>query len=147
MAKSSAKDFIPGYEFSVNLDGAMYSFSRVTNLTSSTEIETIVDGGNNDSPIILRKPKKSPDFLLLERALHSTLTDMAFAFFTVGRKIDAITISVQKNGSTVRMFFATGGVIVEREFSPLDAVESTVMVQSLKIAHTGLTEVPLPFGF
>ena len=38
------------------------------------------------------------------------------------------------------------GVIVEREFSPLDAVESTIMVQSLKIAHTGLTEIPLPFG-
>lgn len=146
MAKSSASDFIPGYEFSVNLDGFMYSFSRVTNLSSSTEIDTIVEGGNNDAPVILRKPKRSPDFLVLERALHSTLTDIAFAFFTVGRKIDAITISVQKNGSTVRMFFATGGVIVAREFSPLDAVESSVMVQSLKIAHTGLTEVPLPFS-
>ncbi len=146
MAKSSSSDFIPGYEFSVNLDGFMYSFSRVTNLSSSAEIETIVEGGNNDSPVILRKSKRSPDYLMLERALHSTFTDMAFSFFTVGRKIDAITISVQKNGSTVRMFFAAGGVIVEREFSPLDAVESTILVQSLKIAHTGLTEIPLSFG-
>lgn len=146
MGVSSASDFITGYQFTVNLDGFSYSFGRVTNLSGSIEVETIVEGGNNDYPIILRKPKRSPDFLLLERALHSTLTDMAFAFFSVGRKIDAITISVQKNGSTVRMFFASGGVIVEREFSPLDAVDSSVMVQSLKIAHTGLTEIPMPLG-
>ena len=37
----------------------------------------------NDAPVILRKPKRSPDYLILERALHSTLTDIAFSFFTV----------------------------------------------------------------
>ena len=146
MGVSSAKDFIPGYSFTVNLDGFNYSFSRVSNLAGSCEIETIVEGGSNESPVILRKPKRTPDFLLFERGLHSTLTDTAFSFFSVGKKIDAITISVKKNGNIVRMFFASGGIIVEREFSSLDALESTVMVQTLKIAHTGLTEVALPFS-
>ena len=146
MAQSSASDFIPGYSFSVNLDGFMYSFGKVTNLSGTQEIETIVNGGTNDAPVILRKPKKNPDFLILERALHSTLTDMAFSFFTVGRQISAITISVNKDGKTVRMFFATNGVIVQREFSPLDALESSVLLQSLKIAHTGITEMPLAGG-
>ena len=146
MGKSSASDFIPGYSFSVNMDGINYSFGKVSNISSSVDIETIVSGGSNDAPVILRKPKRNPDFLILERALHSTLTDMAFSFFTVGRQISAITISVNKDGNTVRMFFATNGIIVQREFSPLDALDSQVMVQSLKIAHTGITEVPLASG-
>ena len=146
MGKSSASDFIPGYSFSVNLDGFMYSFGKVTNLSSTVDIETIVNGGNNDGPVILRKPKKNPDFLILERALHSTLTDMAFSFFTVGRQISAITIMVNKDGKTVRMFFVANGIIVQREFSPLDALDSSVMLQSLKIAHTGITEMPMGSG-
>lgn len=146
MAASSASDFIPGYSFSVNMDGISFSFGRVTNLGGSIEIETIAEGGRNDSPIILRKPKKSPDYLILERALHSTLTDVAFSFFQEGRQINAITITVKKDGSTVRMFFITNGVIVQREFSPLDAMESAVMVQTLKIAHAGMSEMPLSFS-
>ncbi len=146
MGQSSASDFIPGYSFSVNMDGINYSFGKVSNLTSTAEIDTIVNGGQNDAPVILRKPRRSPDFLILERALHSTLTDIAFAFFTVGRQISAITISVNKDGKTVRMFFVTDGIIVQREFSPLDALDSQVMVQSLKIAHTGITELPLASG-
>ena len=142
----ASSDFIPGYSFSVNFDGIPYSFSRVSNLSGSVEVDTIQEGGNNDAPIILRKPKKNPDYLILERALHATLADVAFAFFKEGRQISAITITVKNNGKTVRMFFITNGVIVQREFSPLDALESAVMLQSLKIAHAGLTELPLPLG-
>lgn len=142
----ASSDFIPGYSFSVNFDGVSYSFGRVSNLSGSIEVDTIQEGGNNDSPIILRKPKKKPDYLILERALHSTVTDVAFSFFKEGKQISAITITVKKDGKTVRMFFISNGVIVQREFSPLDALESAVLLQSLKIAHSGITELPLPFG-
>ena len=54
----ASSDFIPGYSFSVNLDGFNYSFSRVSNLSGAMEIDTIIEGGNNDAPVILRKPKK-----------------------------------------------------------------------------------------
>ncbi|MBQ3841582.1 MAG: phage tail protein [Ruminiclostridium sp.] len=146
MGQSLSSEFIPGYSFTVNLDGFSCSFGKVQNISSSIEVETIVDGGNNSAPVILRKPKRNPDFLVLERALHSTLTDIAFAFFDVGTQISSITISVKKDGKTVRMFFVTNGVIVEREFSPLDAMDSAVLVQSMKIAHNGITELPLGPG-
>ena len=141
----SSSDFIPGYSFTVIFEAFPCSFARVSNLSGSIDIDTIQEGGNNDSPIIVRKPKKNPDFLILERALHSTLSDVAFAVFKEGRKISSITINVQKDGKTVRIFNIANAVIVAREFSPLDALDSQVMVQSLKIAHTGMTEVPLPF--
>ena len=142
----SSSDLIPGYSFKVNFDGFNYSFSKVSNLSSSVEIETIVEGGNNSAPVIFRKPKHNPDYLIMERGLHSTVADLAFSFFSVGKKIAVITITVLRNGSIVRVFTVTNAVIVQREFSPLDALESTVLLQSLKIAHTGLTELALPFG-
>ena len=139
----ASSDFIPSYSFTVNFDGVDFSFGKVSNLSGSMEIDTIIEGGNNDAPVIMRKPKKNPDYLILERALHSTLSDVAFALFTVGRRI---TIAVKRENKTVRMFFITDGVIVQREISPLDALDSAVLLQSLKIAHTGMTELPLPFG-
>ena len=141
----SSSDFIPGYSFTVLFEAFPCSFAKVSNLSGSIEIDTIQEGGNNDSPIIVRKPKKNPDFLVLERALHSTVSDVAFSVFKEGKRLDSITINVKKDGKTVRVFNITNGVIVAREFSPLDALESSVMVQSLTIAHTGMTEVPLPF--
>ena len=60
--------------------------------------------------------------------------------------IDSISIDVKRDGKTVRMFTVTGGIIVGREFSPLDSLDGEVLLESLKIAHTGITEVPLPFG-
>ena len=141
-----AYDNIPSFSFKVTFDGIPFSFTKVNNLGGSIEIDTIVEGGANDSPVILRKPKRSPDMLVLERGLCTSLGDVGFALFKEGKKVDAISISVLRDGKTVRMFFVTGGVIVKREFSPMDALESGVMVQMLQIAHNGLTEVPLPFG-
>ena len=143
---ASADDLIPSYSFEVSLDGVSFSFSRVNNLSGSIEIETIVEGGNNNSPVILRKPNRNPDVLVLEKGVYTSVQDVAMAMFTEGSKIDSISINVLRNGSTVRMFFISGGVVVKREYFPLDSLESAVLMESLQIAHTGLTEVPLPFG-
>ena len=143
---ASVNDLIPSYSFEVNFDGFSFSFTKVVNLSGSVEIETIIDGGSNNSPVILRKPKRSPDMLILEKGVYTSVKDMAFTIFSEGTKITSIHINVKRNGKTVRMFFITNGVIVKREYSPLDAMDSSVLIEKLSIAHTGITELPLPFG-
>ena len=143
----AVSDLIPNYSFTVRLDMLSFGFKRVSNMTSTAEIETIIDGGHNDSPVIVRKPKRNPDILILEKGLSTTMNDLKFGLlFKEGRKIDNISIDVKRDGKTVRMFSVTGGVIVSREFSGLDAVDGDVLLESLKIAHSGITEIPLPFG-
>jgi len=142
----SQNDLIPGYSYSVLFDMIKMGFSKVSNISGSAEIDTIVNGGHNDAPVILRKPKRSPDMLVFERGVQTSLTDTAFAFFKEGRKVDSITINVLRNGKTVRMFFVTGGIIVRREYSPLDAMQGGVFLQALQVAHTGITEIALPFS-
>lgn len=143
---SDRDDLIPSYTFDVSLDGVSFSFSKIENLSSQIDIDTIVEGGKNNSPVILRNPKRSPDILVLERGLYTTVKDMSFALFMEGSKIASIHINVKRNGSIVRMFFISGGVVVRREYSPLSAMDSGVLIETLQIAHTGLVELPLPFG-
>ena len=142
---SSAASPIPNYSFSVMFDMFKVGFSKISNISGTAEIETIVNGGHNDAPVILRKPKRNPDMLIFERGLHCSLSDMALSYFTEGRKVDSITINVKRDGKTVRMFFVTGGIIVRREYAPLDAMGDSVFLEALQIAHTGLTELALPF--
>ncbi len=141
---SSHSDLIPNFSFKVTFDMLSFSFTKISNISGSVEIDTIINGGHNDSPVILRKPKKNPDMLVLEKGTRTSLSDMAFSFFKEGRKIDMITITVKRNGKTVRMFSIIGGVIVRREYAPLDAMGNSVFLESLQIAHTGITEIALP---
>ncbi len=143
---SSADDIIPSYSFDVSIDGMSISFSKVENLVSSIEIDTIIDGGSNNAPVLLRKPKRNPDVLVLERGVYTSFSELKIAMFVVGSRVGTVNISVKRNGRTVRMFFISGGVVVRREVSPLDALDSAVLVECLQIAHTGMVEVPLPFG-
>ena len=142
----SHDNLIPNYSYSVLFDGIKVGFSKVSNISGSAEIETIVNGGRNNEPIILRKPKRNPDMLVFERGMRTSLSDTVLSFFKEGHKVDNITINVLRNGKTVRMFFVNGGIIVRREYSPLDALGSGVFLQALQIAHNGISEVALPFS-
>ncbi|MBE6612705.1 MAG: hypothetical protein E7632_09460 [Ruminococcaceae bacterium] len=143
---SSADRLIPNYSFTVKFDIFSFGFAKVSNISGSAEIDTIINGGHNDAPVILRKPKRTPDMLVFERGTHCSISDTAFSYFKEGRKIDAITINVKCNDKTVRMFFVTNALIVRREFAPLDAMSSGVFLEALQVAHTGITEVALPFS-
>ncbi len=143
----SHKDVIPSYSFKVNLDGINYSFSKINNISGSVDIDTIIDGGTNNAPVLIPLPKRNPDMLILEKGTYTSASDVLFSsYFKEGTKIATLTISVMRDDKIVRMFFISGGVIIRREYSPLDATSSAVMVELLQIAHTGITELPLPFG-
>lgn len=141
---SSASTLIPNYSFSVNFDMFKVGFSKISNISGSAEIDTIINGGHNDAPVILRKPKRTPDMLVFERGLHCSLSDLALSYFTEGRKVDSITINVRRDGKTVRMFFVSNAIIVRREYAPLDAMGNQIFLQALQVAHTGITEIALP---
>lgn len=142
---ASHKDYLPNFSFEVRIDGVCFGFSKINNIAASVEFDTITDGGSNGAPVMLIKPKRTADMLVFEKGLKSDLGDLMYSMLTEGKKVGGVLIFVKNNGSIKRIFAISSGIIVKREFSSLDAMGNDVFLESLQIAHTGLTEIALPF--
>lgn len=142
---SSHNSYLPNYSFEVRIDGISFGFAKVNNISGSIEFDTIINGGHNDAPVILPKPKRTPDMIVFEKGLKADLSDLMFSLLTEGKKVDNVLIFVKLNGKIKRIFSLSSGVIIRREFAPLDALGEEVFMEALQIAHTGLTEIALPF--
>lgn len=142
---ASHNSYLPNYSFEVSIDGAVFGFSKVNNISGNIDYDTIVNGGHNSAPVILPKPKSEPDMIVFEKGLKADLGDLLFSQLTEGKKVGGIMIFVKLNGKIKRIFAIGSGVIISRQFAPLDATGDQVFLEMLQIAHTGLTEIALPF--
>lgn len=135
-------NYVGGYEFSVQFAVGKISFSKVANLGGSIEVGTFVEGGNNEYPMIYKTPRRQPDVLTLQKGVPDSIMGNLFqSQLKEGSKVLGLLIFVKKNGSTVKTFSITEGIILSRKYSNLDSNSSEIFIQQLEIAHTGITEV------
>lgn len=136
---------VPSHSFLVTIGPAMFSFSKISNLMSSVEYDSIIEGGNNDYPHLFKKAKTQPDTLILEKGVRTRSSDLSFNLLTEGMQVEMVTIMLLKNGTDLeKVFFFKKGMIVKRQFSTLDAMSNELLIETLEIAHSGLVEVPIP---
>lgn len=135
---------LPNYNFLVAIGQEIFSFSRVSNLVSQIEYETVSEGGNNDYPLLFPKQKTSPDTLTLEKGVRARSSDQAFNSLLEGMQVELVTILLVKDGKQLeKVFYFKKGLIVKRTFSDLDAKGNELLIETLEIAHSGLVEIPL----
>lgn len=135
-------NFVGNYEFSVEFGLGKISFSKISNLGSSIEIGTFVEGGNNDYPMIYKTARRQPDVLVLQKGVpDSKAVNLLLSQLKEGQKVSDILIFVKRNGNTVKTFSITEGIVLSRKYSNLDANSGKIFIQQLEIAHTGITEV------
>ncbi len=136
---------VPSHSFLVTIGPAMFSFSKISNLMSRVEYDSIIEGGNNDYPHLFKKAKTQPDTLILEKGVRTRSSDLTFNLLTEGMQVEMVTIMLLKNGTDLeKVFFFKKGMIVKRQFSTLDAMSNELLIETLEIAHSGLVEVPIP---
>ena len=136
---------VPSHSFLVTIGPAMFSFSKISNLMSRVEYDSIIEGGNNDYPHLFKKAKTQPDTLILEKGVRTRSSDLSFNLLTEGMQVEMVTIMLLKNGTDLeKVFFFKKGMIVKRQFSTLDAMSNELLIETLEIAHSGLVEVPIP---
>ena len=140
----TSEEFIGSYEFDVQIDTVQVNFSRITNIGSEIETETFVEGGNNDYPIIRKKPGRSPDVIIFEKGMPRTSKVSIFEILREGMKLTNILIFVKKEGSIVKIYGIDEGLILSRKFTDLDAGSSTLFIEKLELAHTGISEIDPP---
>lgn len=136
-------EFITGTEFEVRFDLIKVSFSKVTNVGSKIEYDTFLEGGQNNFPMYLQKPKKRPDTIIFEKGVHTGLTSNVFGTVKEGMKVKNVMIFVKHQGKTDRVLYFDSGLILSKEFSAFDASGHSVLIEKMEIAHSGLKEMPM----
>lgn len=128
-------------KFKVILDGMPLGFSKVSNISSTMEFETVVEGGVNDRVHYLPKPRQSLDKLVLEYGIASG--ELTRTTLTAGYELKkGIVIMVMPESGLVptATYQAKWGIVTKWEIDTLDATSSGVLIKKVEISHYGLEE-------
>lgn len=135
---SVQNSLVTNHQFLVSLNLQLFSFAKVTNITGKLELETVAEGGYNDSPRFFQKPKTSMDTLVLEKGIQTSGTEKTLK---LGSPINAGMVMVTHNGSIAKTYAFEYGMVTKWETDALDAMGSGVLIRRVEISHTGLMEV------
>lgn len=128
-------------KFKVILNGTTLGFSKVSNISSTMEFETVVEGGVNDSVHYLPKPKQSMDKLILEYGIASG--EMSRTTLTAGYELKkgiVIMVMPEKGMIPTATYQANWGIVTKWEIDTLDATSSGLLIKKVEISHNGLSE-------
>ena len=143
MAETNRGDdeYLANYVFEVQL-GTLnkISFSKISNLSSGIDYETIGDGGNNDNMYLFEKPNRKPDTIIFEKGLKKGNYGETL-FLIEGLKINNIMIMVKKGKKMERVFFIEQGIITKMSYTDLDAGRGEILVKRMEMQHTGIVEM------
>lgn len=128
-------------QFKVILNGMPLGFSKISNISTAMEFETVVEGGVNDKVHYLQKPRQSMDKLILEYGIASG--ELTRATLTAGYELTSgIVIMVMPDSGSIptATYEAKWGVVTKWEIDTLDAASSGLLIKKVEIAHNGLEE-------
>lgn len=138
---SVREDLVANNRFIVTLGSLMYSFSKVTNISDSIELETITEGGYNDSPRFFEKPKAKVETLVLERGVQAGDSLGLDLMLKVGMHVYVAIIIVMNEGKVAKTYSFEEGIVTKWEVGGLEAVGKQLLIKKLEISHTGLLEI------
>lgn len=134
------EDMIANNQFRVAIGPAVFSFSKVTNLSDTAEYEAYQEGGFNDYPRLLKKPKTRMETLVLEKGVRVGVKDLPAMALTTGVWVAAVIIMVMKHNKVVKSYYFEQGVITQWELGELSALGKEILIKRVVITHSGLHE-------
>ncbi len=130
-------DLITSYRFVVKIQGRTLGFRSISGIKMSAAFEPLQVGGQNKNPVMLAVPVKEAGKLVMERGAS---TVAALSSFTVGSKIaENMEIEIQKEDGTKGVSYSVTAPLLESiELSKLDAQDSTVLIETFSVYHSGI---------
>lgn len=132
---------VGGNRFTVSIGPITMSFSRIRNITKQIEVDVLKEGGVNDYVHVLQKPYTTPHKLIFEHGLCESSVFSMLTPLLVGKRLPLSgTISVKNaKGEMVSSYSFGEPIILKWEIGDLDAMSNKVLIESLEVAHTGLS--------
>ena len=168
---SSMKNLTQGFNFIVSLNEFTYGFENVSGFTIKKNVEYIKEGGVNDHQLMVGEPQDDRPTLTFKRGLvlkapaiisnaakaaaaripNNLLRKTAMLGVTATDPQEALEsgpavglIQVYSRENKLRAlysFFSLG--MIEWNVDDLDAGDSKILIESITVAHTGLTRMPV----
>lgn len=133
------KAYTNNNKFIFGCTGFTYSFSKISGISNSMEVETINEGGYNDAPIFLVKQKTKPEVVVLEQGVRRGVSENVA--LRIGMPVYAGMIIVLNGIVPEKVYAFESGVITKYEVGELDALRKAVLIRKIEITHSGLYEV------
>lgn len=134
---------ITNFRYGVEIDGLYEGgFSKVSGMASEIEVEEYIEGGVNH--FVHRMPVRVRNYnIILEKGI--TQSKVLYKWFTqvkdgVINKLDFSIILYDTKGEVVRRWSFKNGYPVRWEASDLDALDNSILVERIELAHEGMVE-------
>lgn len=134
------KQPIGGYNFCLRVDGVHdLACKSVHNFDYGNEYEYIKEGGLNDYVHIRRKPASRPHTLQVERYVGTETTDYLY----IGKQfvlpvILFVSSKLNDFENAERTYVFTGCVVTDKTFGAVDAMQSSLITETVTIAYQQL---------
>lgn len=127
------------HRFMLSVGSMSMSFSKISGIENSLEIETSKEGNNMNGNNFLVSPKSKLSVLTLEHGVHRSSN--ALKKLTLGTEIKDGNIIVLDGRLPTQMYSFDSGIVSSFKIMDLNAMEKKVLIRSLQITHTGLREI------
>jgi phage tail-like protein len=140
--KNQRNDPLPGYFFQVEIDGQAISFFKsVGGLKMDTEVTEFREGGQTDST---RKLAGATRYTNIRLTRGFTGDRSLYDWFITTQKPNPVRVNgrivmFDRRGNRVAVFKFVNGFPAKWEGPDLDASKNEIAIETLEIAHEGLT--------
>ena len=133
-------DWLPSYNFQVQIGTDIISFSKISSIEMTIETEALMEGGESRYSHTLYKPPSVEKTLHMERGVASTT--VLEKRLRVGAIFGVLHIFVCDAQRKPKKAYEVRQVVLKkRSFTDLDAMSDEVFVERLELAYNEITDV------
>jgi hypothetical protein len=141
-----SKRAVPSCRFVVLYSGVVpVGYNKISNIKQETAYDTLVQGGQNGSPVYLIKPQDQAQTITFSQSTGVISFDISGHILgaVVRSPVPTLIFVRRLNGDFAKVYAVLNPLKVSQEWSNLDAHSSDEFLVDKTFVHDGLVEVPM----
>lgn len=125
---------LPGYRFTVSINGMLMGFQKISGIRRQIEIETYQEGGMNTRVHVFPKSCSGEQLLHMEKGIYAGIWN---PFSMVGEKLDGVLSVIVMNqlGIPLKSYLFTGLLVKTWEVGEMSAEQNGVLIDSFEVSY------------
>ncbi|MBN2899194.1 MAG: hypothetical protein JXO44_10520 [Clostridia bacterium] len=141
-----SKRAVPSCRFVVLYSGVVpVGYNKISNIKHETAYDTIVQGGQNGSPVYLIKPQDQAQTITFSQSTGVISLDISGDILgaVIRSPVPTLIFVRRMNGDFAKVYAILNPLKVKDEWSDLDAHSNSEFMVDKTFVHEGLVEIPM----